>query len=151
MGSPGSESDQVYLDLLGGWREAVELGASVLDGALGYLGGQIETAGEGQAVTVFNAMSWSRTDVVHLTLELPADGPRGIELRDETGAAVPFALEAAGGGEDGRPTMAMIAFVARDVPALGYRTFRAVPSPQRSRMRHGSPWTPWRSRTRLSN
>ena len=31
-GITGSESDQVYLDLLGGWREAVELGRGALDG-----------------------------------------------------------------------------------------------------------------------
>ena len=127
-GITGSESDQVYLDLLGGWREAVELGTAVLDGALGYLGGLIETAGDGRAVTVFNPMSWSRTDVVRVTIDLPADGPHGIELRDDSGAAVPFALEAVDGPEDGRPARATIAFVAHDVPALGYRTFRAVPS-----------------------
>jgi alpha-mannosidase len=138
-GITGSESDQVYLDLLGGWREAVELGAGVLDGALGYLGGLIDTAGDGRAVAVFNAMSWPRTDVVRVTIDLPADGPRGIELWDVSGAAVPFALEAAGVPEDGKPATATIAFVARDVPALGYRTFWAVPS---SHAIEDSAWRP---------
>ena len=36
-GITGSESDQVYLDLIGGWREAVELGTTVLDGAIEHL------------------------------------------------------------------------------------------------------------------
>ena len=37
-GITGSESDQVYLDLLGGWREAMELSSAVVDGAIGHLG-----------------------------------------------------------------------------------------------------------------
>ena len=127
-GITGSESDQVYLDLLGGWREAVELGRSVLDGALGYLGAAIETSGEGRAVTVFNAMSWPRTDIARVEIGL-TDGAPGIELRDETGAAVPFLLESADPVDGRTPRRATIAFLAREVPAVGYRTFRAVASP----------------------
>jgi alpha-mannosidase len=127
-GITGSESDQVYLDLLGGWREAVELGKAVLDGALDHLGGVIETDGHGRAVTVFNPLSWSRTDIARVVIDLPADGPGGIELRDDAGAPVPFALESADRRDDGTIAGATIAFLARDVPALGYRTFRALPS-----------------------
>ncbi len=39
-GITGSESDQVYLDLLGGWREAWELGRGVLDAALEHIGAE---------------------------------------------------------------------------------------------------------------
>ena len=127
-GITGSESDQVYLDLLGGWREAVELGQTVMDGALGYLGAAIDTAGDGRAVTVFNALSWPRTDIARVLIDLPDEGPAGIELRDDAGDPVPFLLESAVRREDGAPSSATIAFLARDVPALGYRTFRAVPS-----------------------
>ena len=70
-GITGSESDQVYLDLLGGWREAVELGRGVLDGALRYLGASIDTTGDGVAVTVFNAMSWPRTDIARVEIDVP--------------------------------------------------------------------------------
>ena len=58
-GITGSESDQVYLDLLGGWREALELGEASLDGALRYLAARVDTAGEGQPVVVFNPMAWA--------------------------------------------------------------------------------------------
>jgi alpha-mannosidase len=129
-GITGSESDQVYLDLLGGWREAVELGTAVLDGALAYLGGLIETAGEGTAVTVFNALSWPRSDIVRVDLDLSAEGSAGIDLLDDAGTSVPFLAEAVERDEDGVPSAATIAFLARDVPAVGYRTYRAVPSPR---------------------
>ena len=127
-GITGSESDQVYLDLLGGWREAVELGTSVLDGALDHLGAAIDTSGDGQALTVFNAMSWPRSDIARVALEVPGGGPRGIELRDDAGASVPFVVESADRRDDGSAAGVTIAFLARDIPAFGYRTFRVVPS-----------------------
>jgi alpha-mannosidase len=126
-GITGSESDQVYLDLLGGWREAVELGKIVYDGALEHLGALIETAGEGRAVIVFNPMSWPRTDIARAEIDLADDHSPGIELRDDAGARVPFLLESIDRREDGTPSAATIAFLARDVPAVGYRTFRVVP------------------------
>jgi alpha-mannosidase len=129
-GITGSESDQVYLDLIAGWREALELGKSALDGALEFLGARIDTAGEGTAVTVFNALSWPHTDIARVELEVPAE-TAGIELKDESGARVPFVLEAADRRDDGTIARAMIAFLARDVPAVGHRTYRVVPGATR--------------------
>src|SRR6185436_2038732 len=125
-GITGSESDQVYLDLLAGWREAAELGATTLDGALGFLGDRIDTAGVGRALVVFNALSWARTDIVRTTIDL-AEGSSGIEIRDDAGRTVPFAVEAIEAGQGGAPTRATIAFLAADVPSVGYRTFRVLP------------------------
>src|SRR6478752_1113455 len=127
-GITGSESDQVYLDLLGGWREAAELGSTVLDGALGYLGERISTVGDGRALVVFNALSWPRSDIVRVTVDAAGGATGGLEVRDDAGASVPFVVEATDGGEDGRASRATIAFLARDVPAVGYRTFHARPS-----------------------
>ena len=126
-GITGSESDQVYLDLIGGWREALELGTTVLDGAIEHLAAQIETAGDGQAVTVFNALSWSRTDIARVELDLPYDRARGLDLVDDAGELVPFLVESADPRESGGSARATIAFLARDVPAVGYRTFHARP------------------------
>jgi alpha-mannosidase len=109
-GITGSESDQVYLDLMGGWREAVELSRSALDGALDHLASQIDTSGDSRAVTVFNPSSWPRTDVVHI----PTADLRDYEhLVDDTGARMPVLMEAG-----------TVSFIAKDVPALGYRTYR---------------------------
>ncbi len=40
----GTESDQVYLDLLGGWREAWQRGHDARQAAAGYLAGLVDTA-----------------------------------------------------------------------------------------------------------
>ncbi len=114
-GITGSESDQVYLDLIGGWREAQELAAAALDGALDHLGSRIDTTGDGRAITVFNPLSWARTDVVRVSIDVPANGPAGIELRDESGARRAVRRRARQAVGD----LVTIAFLARDVPALG--------------------------------
>ena len=112
---------------------------------------QIETAGDGQAVTVFNALSWSRTDIARVEVDLPDDRSRGLDLVDDAGERVPFVVESADPREAGGPARATIAFLARDVPAVGYRTFHAVPGVgARSTTPAGGRSTRWPSRTRPS-
>ncbi|MFI8083875.1 NEW3 domain-containing protein [Kitasatospora sp. NPDC086009] len=111
----GSESDQVYLDLLGGWREAYDLAADVRDRSLDALTGRIDTAGIGLAVVVTNTLSFDRTDLV--AVRLPRGRSRAVLVLDDTGAVVPSAVD--------RGTLR---FLAAGVPALGWRTWRLVPS-----------------------
>src|SRR6266702_2198506 len=64
----GTEGDQVYRDLLAGWREAYERGAAARADAAAYLAGQADTAaaaagagpGQTRAVLVFNTLAWPR-------------------------------------------------------------------------------------------
>ncbi|MFF4378048.1 NEW3 domain-containing protein [Kitasatospora sp. NPDC001547] len=116
----GSESDQVYLDLLGGWREAYDLASGVRDAALDALAARISTVGPGRAIVVTNPLSFDRTDLV--TVELPSD-VRSVRVLDDRGDAVPSAVD--------RGTLR---FLAADVPALGWRTWRLV---------EGAPEQPW--------
>ncbi|WP_329083945.1 glycoside hydrolase family 38 C-terminal domain-containing protein [Streptosporangium sp. NBC_01469] len=114
----GTESDQVYLDLLAGWREAFDLSLTVHDAALRHLSARVDTRGEGRAVTVFNALAWTRTDVVRVTVPAPFHG-----VVDDAGEAVPSVVEHLGEGT------AEVAFVAAGVPSVGYRTYRLVTGP----------------------
>ena len=149
-GITGSESDQVYLDLLGGWREALELGKATLDGALGFLAARVDTTGEGRPIVVFNSMAWPRTDVARVVVEL-TDEAAGIELRDESGSPVPFVAEAveprddraAGTGEDRLPGP------RRARPSATGRTERWRARGRWTR-RHGEPSMAMPSRTRAS-
>ncbi len=47
----GTESDQVYLDLVAGWREATELGREVLAGAVSHLAAQVGTTAAQVGIT----------------------------------------------------------------------------------------------------
>jgi len=117
----GTEGDQVYLDLLAGWRDAWSVGGAVRDAALGHLLSRVDTSGPGLAVTVVNGLAWPRTDLVRVSV------PHGRwSLVEDTGAAVPFVAEGA-----------TLAFVAEDVPATGWRTYRLVPASE-----DGPPWRP---------
>jgi alpha-mannosidase len=107
----GTESDQVYLDLLAGWREAYDLARTVQRGALTHLAQQADTTGPGRPVLVFNPSSWPRTDVVTVDV----DG--ASVLVDDAGAPVPAVLE-----------RRRLTFMARDVPSLGHRTYRLLPA-----------------------
>jgi alpha-mannosidase len=126
----GTESDQVYLDLAGGWREAYELGARVREEAIAFLAGHVDTTGEGRPLLILNTLSWTRTDLATVTVRFPAPGPAGLEVRDDTGAAVPAVAEAETRHADGTLAEVRLSFVAADVPATGYRIYRLIAAAQ---------------------
>ncbi|BCI91161.1 hypothetical protein NIIDMKKI_63670 [Mycobacterium kansasii] len=107
----GSESDQVYLDLLTGWRDAWELGRTARDNALASISGLVDTP-EG-SVVVWNPLTHRRTDIVTVRLEAPQVA--GVRVRDSEGAEVPAVVE-----HDGRT----VTWLARDVSSLGWRCYR---------------------------
>jgi alpha-mannosidase len=105
----GSESDQVYLDLLTGWRDAWELAGSVRDSALAQLSGAI--SGD---VVVWNTQAFDRTDVVTARLDAPAAGVRVV---DADGVSLPTLVEHGGRS---------VSWLAAGVPSLGWRAYRLV-------------------------
>jgi len=125
----GTESDQVYLDLLGGWREAFERGEEVREEAAGFLAGlvntrqQYATGGDpaGRTIVVFNTLSWPRAGLAARALEFAAPRPSWLAVTDETGASVPFLAEGIRRHPDHSLAGVRITFLA-EVPALGYRS-----------------------------
>ncbi len=105
----GSESDQVYLDLLTGWREAWQLGSDARDRALTLISTAIDAS-----VVVWNPLAHSRSDVVTLHVDEPMSG----HIVDSEGQHVPVLSEHGGHS---------ITWLARDVPSLGWRSYRLVP------------------------
>ncbi len=107
----GSESDQVYIDLVTGWREAHDLSDAARTASLEAFAARIDTSVFGSsAVVVTNTLSFSRTDLV--TVELPE---AGLVVVDPAGAPVPCVVE---GNK--------LTFLAVDVPSLGWRTYGLV-------------------------
>jgi alpha-mannosidase len=106
----GSQSDQVYLDLLTGWRDAWELGTTARDNALKLLSSVVDGS-----VVVWNALAHSRTDVVTARLLRPP-GAR-VRVLDSDGAPLPTHVEHGG---------TSISWLARDVPSVGWQSYRLV-------------------------
>ncbi|MDW5614476.1 NEW3 domain-containing protein [Mycolicibacterium sp. D5.8-2] len=108
-GITGSESDQVYLDLLTGWRDAWQLGSATRDRALTLLSDAVDAS-----VVVWNPLSHNRSDVVTLHLDEPTSG----QLVDSEGRPVPVLTEHGGH---------TLTWIAHDVPSVGWRSYRMVP------------------------
>ncbi|MGV0872626.1 glycoside hydrolase family 38 N-terminal domain-containing protein [Mycolicibacterium sp. XJ879] len=102
----GSESDQVYLDLLTSWRDAWELGTTARDNALALLSSAVD-----EPLVVWNTLAHKRTDIVTARLAEPA--PAGARVLDVDGTALPTHVS-------GR----CVSWLARDVPSLGWQSYR---------------------------
>jgi alpha-mannosidase len=84
-------------------------------------------------IVVFNPSSWQRDDVVHAHVSVYgdvspgdiADYKKATRLVDEMGASVPFHVEQSYGTVS---RAFEIVFVARGVPALGYKTYSLAPA-----------------------
>ncbi len=109
----GSESDQVYLDLLTGWRDAWELGQAARSGALSVLSAAVDA--DLPSVVVWNPLAHNRTDIVTVRLAEPV-GDRVVVL-DSAGEALPALVE-----DDGYS----VSWRAAEVGSVGWRTYRLV-------------------------
>jgi len=129
----GVESDQVYLDLAGGWREAWELGSAARRDAAAYLSASAGPAQAGVCIHVVNAVARVRTGMARVTVEVADDGTPStswLEIRDPAGRLVPSLAEGVRRRDDGSLAEVTLTFAARDVPALGSATYQAVPAGQ---------------------
>ena len=148
----GSEGDQVYLDLLGSWREAWERGNQARTAAVAHLagladtlslaetlnladtpsladargqpdtGGHVADGGLAFAVVVVNSLSADRDAMATVSLELPAGWPDWLSVLDDTGAVVPFLADGIVRADDGALRTVTITFRAQ-VPGVGYRSY----------------------------
>jgi alpha-mannosidase len=121
----GVESDQVYLDLAGGWREAWELATAARRDAVAYLSG---AAAPGLTVSVVNGLARTRDGLARVTVEVPGDGTRWLEVQDDAGSPVPSLAEGIRRRPDGSLAGVTLTFPAAGVPPLGLRTYRLAPA-----------------------
>ncbi len=132
----GTEGDQVYLDLLAGWREAYERGDEARRDAAAFLAGLADTAtadsaaggGASTAVVVLNVLSVPRSGLASVTLTVPRPGTPWIGLRDESGAVIRFLAEGVTRHPDGTLAAATLTFRAEALPPVGYRTYLVFPA-----------------------
>ena len=109
----GSESDQVYLDLLTGWRDAWELGRAARDNALAVLSAAV--GADLPSVVVWNPLGHKRSDIVTVHLDEPVGAQ--VSVLDTGGAMLPALVE-----NDGHS----VSWRADGVDSLGWRTYRVV-------------------------
>ncbi|MEO8661898.1 MAG: glycoside hydrolase family 38 C-terminal domain-containing protein [Bryobacteraceae bacterium] len=126
--SSGVMVDKVYDDSMLGYGFAHRLGREMVQTGLASIASRADTQGAGVPVVVFNTLGWNRTDVVEADIGFSAGGVQTFGLVDSQDRPVPVQVMHTEGNDDGGIRTAHIAFIARDVPAMGYSTFRAVPN-----------------------
>jgi alpha-mannosidase len=130
----GTESDEVYLDLLAGWREAWQRGDAARREALAFLsGGTGDGTGDGTgglAVTVVNGLARERDAMATVTVTLTAPGTPWLTVGDPvTGSPVPALAEGVTRHPDGSLSGVTLTFRACGVPPLGFARYPLVPAP----------------------
>ncbi len=123
---PGSHINPVARDAWESYEKAGKKIKNITRQAIDYLAKKIDTAKikAGIPLVVFNPLSWERTDEV--VLEYPGSGPAGDELEavkilDSQGKDIPVEIE-----KDNDSQRLTIAFIAHDIPPLGYRVYSLV-------------------------
>ncbi|MBN2345923.1 MAG: alpha-mannosidase [Candidatus Aminicenantes bacterium] len=127
---PGSSITPVYRDALETFKKLQHTLQGVADKALDKLCAQVDASGlEGMPVLVYNPLSWQRNDIVTLRCPPPPGKAKGIvpvppavddriAVLDEKGREVPCEFR-----DCGEKDKIEITFLARDVPAIGYRIY----------------------------
>jgi alpha-mannosidase len=121
-GNRGVETDQVYAD---SYAKSKRIAAELLASAGAKLAPRQSAAPDRMPVTVFNPLSWPRTDLAEFEVRIPAEWP-GWSLADDQGREVRCAVQPL----PETPGTVRLAFVATEVPAVGCRSFvlRRAPS-----------------------
>ncbi len=128
--SSGVMTDHVYEDTVRGYDYSRRLADELIEARWGALAAKIDTRGAGVPVVVFNTLGWTRSDVAETDLAfVEGEAAKGVALADPEGHAVPIQILEASRYADGGLRTAKVAFLAREVPALGFGTYRATPTP----------------------
>jgi alpha-mannosidase len=129
----GTMVDKVYGDTIRGYEFSKSLGDEMVRANLAKISSKIDTRATSNApaesipLVVFNSLGWSRTDFVQVNIGFSDPGVGSVRLSDPDGRNVPVQLIETGRYPEGGIRDATLAFIARDVPALGYALYQAEP------------------------
>jgi alpha-mannosidase len=124
----GVMTDHVYEDTIRSYEFAKRRAEAIIDSKWDVLTSRVDTRGPGAAMVVFNTLGWPRSDIVEANLGFSEGSARDVVVADPDGQTVPTQiLESTRYAEGGLKTV-RLAFIARDVPAMGYSTYHVSPT-----------------------
>jgi alpha-mannosidase len=129
----GTMVDKVYADTIRGYEFAKSLGDEMVDGDLDAVASKIDTQPGSSAsstaipVVVFNSLGWPRTDVAQVSIGLSRPGVTSLRMTDPAGRETPVQIVDSDEFSSGGLKSATVAFIARDVPAMGYSLYQILP------------------------
>jgi alpha-mannosidase len=122
----GVMTDHVYEDTVSSYEFSRRLAEDMIESRWGDIASRIDTRGEGLPIVVFNPLGWPRTDAVEVDVGFADSGVLSATLLDADGRSVPVDILHTERYGDKGLKRARLLFVARDVPALGFTTFRLL-------------------------
>lgn len=122
----GVMTDRVYEDTLRGYDFSKRIIDSELESRLERMIAYIETSGEGTAIVVFNSLGWPRTDVVFVNVGFIERDVMDLVLTDPDNEILPIQIVNSEKYNNGAILQARIAFIACNIPAMGYSIFHLL-------------------------
>jgi alpha-mannosidase len=123
----GVMTEHVYEDTIRGYDFSKRIAVDEFQSRMENLAAKIDTQGEGIPVAVFNMLGHKRTDLATVNVGFSNNNVMDMELIGPDGKTVPIQLIEEDRNSTGCFVRARIAFVARDVPAMGHAVYRLMP------------------------
>jgi alpha-mannosidase len=124
---PGSSITPVYHDALEDYANAKRKMKKVITDSLEKIAKKVDTSTvKGIPLMVFNPLSWKRSDLVSVKIPLVED--QTLKILDSKGQEVPAEIS-----RDCQPSEALLYFIAKDIPAVGYELFSIVKTEEKTR------------------
>lgn len=124
---PGSAIPEVYVDANREWKAAEQTATAILDRSLHAIASQINFPSpphpDAQPIVVFNSLNWVRSQVVEITV--PNLQNTDWQIGDLTGNTIQSYLPES--ISDRESSTRQIAFLAKDIPSVGYRIYWLCP------------------------
>ncbi len=120
--------DKVYEDSMAGYEYSRRLSEDLVQNRVDAILAHVNTGGSGVPIIVFNTLGWPRTDVVEAEVGFSEAGVQSFGLVDSAGQDMPVQTVRMERNDDGGIRFARIAFIPRDVPAMGYAVYFAAPN-----------------------
>ncbi|MGQ9673744.1 MAG: alpha-mannosidase [Candidatus Aminicenantales bacterium] len=119
----GSSIGPVYEESRAFYEEAEGRAKRALDFSLEAIANSVDTRGPGIPLLIFNSLAWERTEPV--LAEVSFSRPiQAIQIVDSEGTEIPSQVVSHKAGPD--QWRFEVIFVAKDVPSLGYKTYRVL-------------------------
>jgi mannosylglycerate hydrolase len=126
----GCSVDQVHREMIARFDQSRQIAEIVAEQSVDYINAQIDTTDmqdDDLALVVHNAQGWERTGGVGVLVDRAfCVSPRTHMLADHEGREIPFQVKSVDTPKllTGHWRHTEVRFVATDVPALGYATYR---------------------------
>lgn len=124
----GSHIDKVFYAAMARYEQAKVEAEQHIELKFRDIASQMDTAGEGIPIVVFNTLGWERCDVVECSVVFSDPDVYDLEVRDSSGTLVPSDLVRPERFPTGGIKKTGVLFIGKNIPAFGYEVYRILPS-----------------------